>query len=108
MKLVRGDVEGCLWTENSLNFNFKTSPKRKTPVPFARHGAFFTQFLSEPLTLLLIGGPLLGRRHRRKRCMTMYLLDGFCARACWINRDARFQEVASNCSNVPRFVFECS
>jgi hypothetical protein len=48
-------MEGCLSTENSINFRFKTSLKRKAPLPFSRQGAFLTQFLLEPLTLLFIG-----------------------------------------------------
>jgi hypothetical protein len=64
MKLMRGGVEGCLWTENAMNLSFKTTLKRKAPLPFSRQGAFFTQFSSLPLTLLVIGGRvLLCRRH---------------------------------------------
>jgi hypothetical protein len=40
---------------NSINFSFKTPLKRNAPMPFSRHGAFFTQFLLQPLTLLFIG-----------------------------------------------------
>jgi hypothetical protein len=39
-----------------MNFRIKTTLKRKAPLPFSRHGAFFTQFLLLPLTLLFIGG----------------------------------------------------
>jgi hypothetical protein len=56
MKPVRGGMKDCLWTENSINFSFKTTLKRKAPLPFSRLGAFFTQFPSLPLTLLFIGG----------------------------------------------------
>jgi hypothetical protein len=45
--------------EYSTNFSFKTTLKRKAPLPFPRPGAFFTQFLLQPLTLLFIGGRLL-------------------------------------------------
>jgi hypothetical protein len=56
MNKVRGNLEGCLWTENLIDFSFKTTPKGKTPLPFPRQGAFFTPFFAHPLTLLLIGG----------------------------------------------------
>jgi hypothetical protein len=55
MKPVRGGVESCLWIENSIHFSFKTTLKRKAVMPFLRLGAPFTQFLSQPLTLLFIG-----------------------------------------------------
>jgi hypothetical protein len=53
-------VEGCQQTENSINFSFKTTLKRKAPLPFSRPRASFTQFLLQPLTLLFIGGRLYG------------------------------------------------
>jgi hypothetical protein len=77
MKPVRGDLEGCLETENSTNFSFKTTQKRKAQMPFSRHEAFFVQFLLEPLTLLLIGEPL-----------TLLLIGG---RFCF--NDAPFSEL---------------
>jgi hypothetical protein len=59
MKRMRGGLEGCLLTENSTIFSFKTNLKRKAPLPFSRHGTFFDQFPALPLTLLFIGGTLL-------------------------------------------------
>jgi hypothetical protein len=57
MKKMRGDLEGCLETENWINFSFKTTLKRKAPAPFSWHGASFAQFPALPLTLLFIGRP---------------------------------------------------
>jgi len=39
-----------------IKISFKTTLKRKAPLLFSRHGAFFDQFPALPLTLLFIGG----------------------------------------------------
>jgi hypothetical protein len=40
------------------NFQLQNHPKKKSPMPFSRHGTFFNQFPALPLTLLFIGGQI--------------------------------------------------